>query len=274
MKIDTHQHFWRYTPEEYDWIHDDMSVIRRDFFPEDLAPLLTSLGLDGTVAVQARQTVGETNWLLELARQHRFIKGVVGWVPLNDPHMDELLDLLAQNPHFKGARHVLQAEPSVFMETSGFNAGLRAVTAHGLTYDLLVFARQLAATIELVDRHPEQKFVLDHIAKPIITGAPPPEWRRHINELAKRPNVCCKFSGLVTEVRGCQWTSELLWPYFDVVLDAFGPDRLMFGSDWPVCLVAADYARWYKFVEGCVTDLTEAERARVLGGTATAFYRL
>jgi len=274
MKIDAHHHFWRYIAEEYGWITDAMAVIRHNFLPETLAPMLQSLKIDGTVAVQARQTVAETNWLLELAARHRFIKGVVGWVPLDDPQVEKLLDVLADDPRLKGVRHLLQAEPSVFMETSGFNAGLRAVAAQGLTYDLLVFARQLPAAIELVDRHPRLRFVVDHIAKPIIAGPPPPEWRQRIAELAKRPHVCCKFSGLVTEVRGDQWTPELLWPYFDVVLDAFGPERLMFGSDWPVCLVASDYTRWFRFVESCVEDLEPHERDRILGGTAAAFYRL
>ncbi len=274
MKIDAHHHCWRYTPEEFDWITDDMSSIRRNFYPADLAPSLAATGLDGTVAVQARQTVEETLQLLEHTHRHRFIKGVVGWVPLTDPKVAGLLDQLREEKNLKGVRHVLQGEPDAYMADPAFNAGLREVAAHGLSYDLLVRAPQLPAAIALVDLHPALPIVLDHIAKPVIAGPPPAEWRRHIAELARRPNVCCKFSGLVTEVPGWAWTPELLWPYFDVVLAAFGADRLMFGSDWPVCLVATEYTRWYRFIESCVTGLAPAERDLILGGTATRFYRL
>jgi len=274
VKIDAHHHCWRYTPEEFDWITDDMSSIRRNFYPADLAPSLAATGLDGTVAVQARQTVEETLQLLEHTHRHRFIKGVVGWVPLTDPKVAGLLDQLREEKNLKGVRHVLQGEPDAYMADPAFNAGLREVAAHGLSYDLLVRAPQLPAAIALVDLHPALPIVLDHIAKPVIAGPPPAEWRRHIAELARRPNVCCKFSGLVTEVPGWAWTPELLWPYFDVVLAAFGADRLMFGSDWPVCLVATEYTRWYRFIESCVTGLAPAERDLILGGTATRFYRL
>lgn len=275
MKIDAHQHFWRYSPEEYDWIDERMRAIRSDFFPEALSPLLQAAGIDGTVAVQARQTLGETHWLLELARRNAFIRGVVGWVPLADPGVADLLSALAPNPRFKGVRHVVQGEPDpAFLEGAAFNAGLRAVTAHGLVYDILILAPQLPAALALVDRHPQQRFVLDHIAKPVVQGAPPAEWRRHLRELARRENVACKFSGIVTEVPGWQWTPELLRPYFDAVLEAFGPHRLMFGSDWPVCLVAANYARWHDFVKECAAALSPTERAAILGETATRIYRL
>ena len=274
MKIDAHHHCWRYTPEEFSWIDDGMRAIRRNFYPVDLAPLLKAAGIDGTVVVQARQTVEETLQLLEHTQRHRFIKGVVGWVPLADPKVARLLEQLQEDKALKGVRHVLQAEPDGFMAGPAFNAGLQTVTARGLSYDLLVKAPQLPAAMALVDRHPALPVVLDHIAKPVIAGAPPPEWRRHIAELARRPNVCCKFSGLVTEVPGYAWTPELLWPYFDVVLEAFGANRLMFGSDWPVCLVAAEYSNWHRFVASCVTGLTPEERHLILGGTATRFYRL
>ncbi len=274
MKIDAHHHFWRYTPEEFDWISDDRRVIRRNFYPADLAPQLAATSTDGTVVVQARQLLEETMQLLEHTQRHPFIKGVVGWVPLADPKVGGLLDQLREEKKLKGVRHVLQGEPDAFMADPAFNAGLRAVTARGLSYDLLVRAPQLPAAIALVDRHPNLPFVLDHIAKPVITGAPPAEWRRNLAELARRPNVCCKFSGLVTEVPGLGWTPELLWPYFDAVLAAFGADRLMFGSDWPVCLVATEYTRWDRFIESCVTGLAPAERNRILGGTAAQFYRL
>lgn len=274
MKIDAHHHCWRYTAEEFDWINYDMRTIRRDFSPTDLAPHLAATGLDGTVVVQARQTLVETRMLLELARQHSFIKGVVGWVPLIDPQVSRMLDHFQSEPKLKGVRHVLQGQPDSYMANPAFDTGLKAVAARGLRYDLLVKAPQLPAAIQLVDRHPTLSFVLDHIAKPAIAGAPPPEWRKQIAELARRPNVCCKFSGVVTEVLGYEWTPQLLQPYFNVVLNAFGANRLMFGSDWPVCLVASDYVRWYRFVEQCTAALTPAERLGILGGTATRFYRL
>lgn len=275
MKIDAHQHFWRYSAAEYNWIDGPMRAIRADFLPEALAPLLNAAGIAGTVAIQARQTLEESHWLLTLARDNPLIKGVVGWVPLVAPNVADTLAVLAQNPRFKGVRHVVQGEPDpAFLEGAAFNAGLRAVTAHDLVYDVLVLARQLPATIAFVDRHPQQQFVLDHIAKPVVRGAPPSEWCQHIRELSRRGNIACKFSGVVTEVPGWRWTPELLRPYFDVVLQAFGPRRLMFGSDWPVCLVAASYARWCSFVEECTAALTATESADILGETATRIYKL
>ena len=276
MRIDAHQHFWRYSPAEYDWIDSSMAALRRDFLPADLAPELAAAGIDGSVAVQARQTVAETEWLLALAAAEPRIKGVVGWLPLDQlgPGIDQLLEWFAAHPKFKGVRHVLQGENDPYFERPGFNAALRAVAAHGLTYDLLVFARQLPAALAWIDRHPTLPVVLDHIAKPVVQGPPPPEWCAHIRELARRERACCKFSGVVTEVPGWRWTPELLHPYFDVVLEAFGPRRLMFGSDWPVCLVASDYARWADFVRTCVAPLSPDEQAAILGGTATDFYRL
>ncbi len=276
MKIDAHQHFWNYSAEEYGWIDDAMRVIRRDFLPTDLAPILAQAGLDGSVAVQARQNLTETNWLIELASRHPIIRGVVGWVPLRaeGAAVGATLDRFRAHAVFKGVRHVLQAEPDSYFADPAFNAGLREVGARGLVYDLLVLSRQLPAAIALVERHPSQTFVLDHIAKPTIKGPPDDAWVKHIHELARHERVSCKFSGVVTEVPGWRWTPELLRPYFDVVLEAFGPKRLMFGSDWPVCLVASDYLRWHGFVETCVAGLSPSERARIMGGTAAEIYRL
>ena len=276
MTIDAHQHFWRYSAAEYGWIDESMRAIRRDFLPADLHSEFKAVGIDGCVAVQARQTVAETNWLLQLATEHRFIKGVVGWVPLAElgAGVGWLLDELAANPRLRGVRHVLQGEPDDYFARPEFNAGLRAVAARGLTYDLLVFARQLVPALELIDRHPNLRIVVDHIAKPVVQGSPPAAWRAQMRELAKRPHVMCKFSGVVTEVPGWKWTPELLRPYFDVVLEAFGPPRLMFGSDWPVCTVAASYGQWHGFVQECIAPLNPAERAAIMGGTATAFYFL
>jgi len=276
MRIDAHQHFWRYSVEEYGWIDDDMRAIRRDFLPTDLAPMLAAAQLDGTVAVQARQSVVETDWLLQLSDAFRLIKGVVGWLPLAEegPRIGQVLDRYSSHPRFKGVRHVLQAEPDDYFSDPGFNAALKEVAHRGLVYELLIFARQLPAALAWVDRHRSLRIVLDHIAKPIVSGAPPGEWREQIRELARRPNLFCKFSGVVTEAPGWRWTPELVRPYFDVVLEAFGPDRLMFGSDWPVCLVATDYARWHALVENFLQPLTVAERKAIMGATATEAYQL
>jgi len=274
VKIDAHHHCWRYTPEEFGWINERMKVIRRNYYPADLQPQLEACEIEGAVVVQARQTVEETLQLLEHTHRHPFIKGVVGWVPLIDPAVGKLLDQLLEDQALKGARHVLQDEADDFMAAPAFNAGLAALAARNLSYDLLIKAPQLPAAIALVDRHPQLTFVLDHIAKPVVAGPPPDAWRRDLAEIARRTNVCCKFSGVVTEAPGYAWTPDLMWPYFDVALECFGADRLMFGSDWPVCLVATAYSDWHRFVIGCVSGLSRPERDLVLGGTAARHYRL
>ena len=276
MRIDAHQHFWRYSAAEYEWIDDDLGALRRDFLPADLAPSLSAARLDGTVAVQARQSLAETDWLLALSDASPLIKGVVGWVPLatSGPAIGATLDRYASHPRFKGVRHVLQAEPDAYFADAAFNAALREVARRELTYDLLIFARQLPAALAWAREHESPRVVLDHIAKPVVNGTPSPEWRASLHELARHPNIFCKFSGVVTEVPGWRWSADLVRPYFDIALEAFGPERLMFGSDWPVCLVATDYARWHALVESFTQPLTPAERDAILGGTATRAYRL
>lgn len=275
--IDAHQHFWSYTPAAYDWISESMQAIRRDFLPADLAPLAAAAGITGTVAVQARQSLEETDWLLALAASHpALVRGVVGWVPLREQGagIAALLDSYATRPAFKGVRHVLQGEPDLYMADASFNAALAELPSRSLSYDLLVLARQLPAALALVDRHPNLPVVLDHIAKPVVSGPPPADWIKNLRALGRREHVCCKFSGVVTEVPGWQWTPDLLRPYFDAALEAFGPSRLMFGSDWPVCQVASDYLDWHRFVTACVAPLSDSERTAILGGNATRFYRL
>lgn len=276
LRIDAHQHFWHYDATAYSWIDESMRTIRRDFLPGDLAPALAATRVDATVAVQARQSLAETEWLLQLSRTFPWIKGVVGWLPLAEQGADigRLLEHFGQHDRFKGVRHVLQAEPDAYFADAGFNAGLAAVAKRDLTYDLLITAPQLPAGIALVDRHPTLRVVLDHIAKPVVEGPPPSEWRKQIGELARRPNVYCKFSGVVTEVPGWRWFPELLRPYFEVVLEAFGSQRLMFGSDWPVCLVATDYQRWHALVTEFVQPLSASERDAILGATAVSAYNL
>lgn len=274
MKLDAHQHFWHYTPDEYGWIDDSMAAIRRDFLPADLAPELDACGLHGSIAVQARQTLAETEWLLELAARNPRVRGVVGWLPLRDPTLPPLLAHLSANPALVGVRHVLQAEPDVFMADLAFNRGLSEVAHRGLAYDLLIYARQLSAAIRLADRHPGLRIVLDHIAKPVVQGPPPPDWLRHLRDLAARPHVFCKISGVATEAPGFQWDEATVHPYLDAVLEAFGPNRLLFGSDWPVCLVATSYSRWFHCIQSWAQKLSSSEREALFGGNAASAYRL
>jgi L-fuconolactonase len=274
MRVDAHQHFWFYSQEEYGWIDGPMAAIRRDFLPADLLPLLTETGMDATVAVQARQSVEETEWLLELAEEHDWIAGVVGWVPLVSPQIEETLERLAAKRKLKGVRHVLQGEPDDYMQRDDFNAGIARLRRYSLAYDVLVVERQLPAAIEFVDRHPEQPFVLDHLAKPLIAARELEPWRTHIRELARRPHVACKLSGMVTEASFDTWTVEDLRPYIETVLECFGPGRLMFGSDWPVCTVASSYARWVGVVSDFVKELSTSEQGAILGGNAIKFYGL
>lgn len=275
-RIDAHQHFWHYSDAEYGWIDDEMAGIRRDFLPPELAQTLAVAGVEGTVAVQARQSLAETEWLLELGRTAPFIKGVVGWVPLAEQgrNIRGVLDRLCGHRHLRGVRHVLQAEPESYFEIPQFNEALEEVARHDLAYDLLIVQRQLPAATAWVDRHPGLRIILDHAAKPRVSGVPDRDWCEQIRELARRPHLYCKFSGIATEAPRGQWSASLLRPYFEVVLEAFGPARVMFGSDWPVCLVATSYLGWYAAVLDVLAPLTPGERAAILGGTAVAAYQL
>jgi L-fuconolactonase len=273
--IDAHHHFWTYSAEEYGWISDTMQAIRRSFLPADLKREIAAAGVDGVVSVQARQTVEETRWLLELASQHDFIRGVVGWVPLIHPRAGAMIEKFAPNPKLRAIRHVLQDEKdNHYMLREDFNNGIRALHHFGLVYDILIFERHLPHAIQFVDRHPGQRFVLDHVAKPRIRDGVVSPWRENIRELAKRPNVYCKISGMATEADWKTWTEADLAPYIDTVLEAFTARRLMFGSDWPVCLVATSYKRWHDTVVKAIGKLSESERARILGGTAIEAYGL
>lgn len=275
MRIDSHHHFWKYDPKEYSWIDDSKRVIRRDFLPADLKQEIDQVNIDGVVSVQARQTLEETNWLLGFAATYPFIRGVVGWAPLADPHIASLLEPLAAKPKLKAIRHVIQDEPdNNFILREHFNAGVQVLQHYGLVYDILIYERHLPQAIRFVDRHANQIFVLDHIAKPRIKDRQLSPWRENITELAKRENVYCKISGMVTEADYQTWTPNDLKPYLDTVLAAFGPRRLMFGSDWPVCLVATSYSRWFKLVAAHIGQLSQSEQDRVLGGTAIEAYKL
>jgi L-fuconolactonase len=272
--IDAHQHFWRYSAEEYGWINDEMAVLRRNFLPDDLMVELAGANVDGVVTVQARQTLEETRWLLELAKGCRAMRGVVGWAPIAAAGFEASLDVLAAEPKLVGLRHVVQAEPDGFLDGADFNRGVRGMHRCGLVYDVLIVERQLEEAIRFVDRHPQQIFVLDHVAKPKIASGEIEPWRSRMRELSKRANVMCKVSGMVTEDSWSSWSIESLLPYLDVVVEAFGPGRLMAGSDWPVCLVASEYGRWWHVLREYFAGYSESEQAQIFGATSMRTYGL
>jgi L-fuconolactonase len=274
MKIDAHQHFWQYNPEEYSWLTDEMAKIRKDFSPEDLEPVLEKNGIDGCVVVQVRQSEEETQQLLEYAAEHEFIKAVVGWVDLTADNVEDRLEYFSQQPLFRGIRHTVWDERGEFMEAPEFQRGISGLKKFGLSYDILAFDEQLGAALNLVKNFPEQVFVLDHMGKPVVNGAPSKEWKNNIAELGKQPQVYCKLSGLFTQVEGYDWKKAHLSPYLDVVLEAFGTDRLMFGSDWPVSLVATSYDEGLEFLHNYFRNFSEEEKAAIFGLNAARGYKL
>ena len=275
MTIDAHQHFWSYSQAEYPWIGPGMERLARDYLPTDLEAVARPLGIAGSVAVQARQSLAENDWLLELAAANPFIKGVVGWVDLRSASVAEDLARLAAAPKFVGVRHVVQDEPDPrFLLGDDFVRGLRTLHQFGLAYDLLVFPHQLPAAVELAGLMPEQPFVLDHLGKPQIKAKEINGWRADLKALAQHENVCCKLSGLVTEANWGAWTNADFTPYLDVALGVFGPNRLMLGSDWPVCRLAAEYDEVLGLVDGVISRLKPAEQAAIRGETAMRFYGL
>lgn len=271
MRIDAHQHFWRYDPVEYAWIDATMIPLRRDFLPQHLGPQLQAAGFEGCIAVQARQSLEETRWLSSLAEEHPFIAGVVGWVDLQSPEVDEQLDR-ARHPKLVGIRHIVQSEPDDFLRRPEFQRGIAALERFDLAYDLLVYPHHLPMAAALVERFECQRFVLDHLGKPDIRGGELRTWAEDLRRLAALPNVCAKLSGLVTEADWADWKAEEIEPYLDVAFECFGAERLMIGSDWPVCTVAADYATTMRVVMRRLEALSVAERNAVLGGTAGRFY--
>ena len=275
MRIDAHQHFWKYNPVEYGWIGEGMDVLKCDRLPADLAPLLQSAHLDGSVAVQARSTLKETEWLLQLADQAPFVKGVVGWVDLLSPDVRRQLERFSAHKRFRGVRHIVQSEPDDhFVLRQDFQHGIGLLAEFGLTYDLLVFPRHLPAAHELVAAFPNQTFVLDHIAKPFIKDHLLSPWNADMRRLARLPNVYCKVSGLVTEADWKNWKAADVFPYLDVIFEAFGPQRIMFGSDWPVCTLAGSYADVISLVQEYSRQLAAQELAEVWGGTSVKAYNL
>lgn len=273
--IDTHHHFWKYSVKEYGWINDNMKAIRRDFLPPDLFKEIKAAGVDGAVSVQARQTVEESDWLLDMAEKNDFLKGVVGWVDLRNKAVDKDLERLAKHKKFKGVRHVIQDEPDDnFILGAAFNEGIKKLLKYDLRYDILIFEKHLKASIAFVDKHPKQIFILDHIAKPRIKDRVLSPWRENMLEIAKRPNVYCKISGMVTEADWKKWSAADLAPYFDTTLQSFGPKRLMLGTDWPVMLVAGNYKQWVDIVKQVVSRYSAAEQERILYKNAVEAYKL
>jgi|SRR5215469_4654362 len=275
MQIDAHQHFWKYDPTQYEWIDDSMAALRRDFGPEDLALALKENDFDGSIAVQARQSIQETRWLLDLADHSRQVLAVVGWVDLRAPNVKSQLRELTGNHKLLGIRHIVQSEPDdQFLLRRDFLDGIAILEEFGLAYDILIYTKHLPVAIEFVKKFPRQLFVLDHLAKPPIRRGPMDSWAEGIRRLADFPNVYCKLSGLVTEADWGRWTAEQIRPYLDVVFDCFGPDRLMIGSDWPVCLVAASYSRVIGLVRNYISELAPQSLPAVLGDNAARFYRV
>lgn len=274
MRIDAHQHFWNYDPAEYAWISDAMPALKRNRLPDDLKPLLDQAGFNGCIAVQARQTAEETQFLLRLAHDYEFIRGVVGWVDLCSPDVERSLESLAADPKLVGIRHIVQDEPDDrFLLREDFRRGIAALARFDLAYDVLIYPRQLPAAIEFVAQFPQQRFVLDHIAKPLIGEGVLEPWRTQIRELARNPNLYCKLSGMVTEAKWKQWRLEDFRPYLDVVFEAFGSQRLMIGSDWPVCTLSAEYADTMRLITGYIAGLSAAEQEAILGGNCARLYR-
>jgi len=274
MLIDAHQHFWHYDPVRDAWITDEMSVLRRDFLPEDLKPLVDAQGVQGTVAVQADQSETETQFLLQVAEDNLFVCGVVGWVDLLAPNLEERLEYFSQFERLCGFRHIAQAEADDFLARADVARGIGKLSEFDFTYDILVYHRQLPAAVALVEKLPESRFVVDHLAKPPIKEGKTEPWATHMRELARHPNVWCKVSGMATEADWAHWRQEDIRPYLDVVFEAFGPDRLMFGSDWPVCLLAADYREVWGLVDDYVSQFPASDRSMLFGNNAASFYGL
>jgi L-fuconolactonase len=274
-RIDAHQHFWKFDPVRDAWIDESMKRIQRDFYPQDLKPLLDTHGFDGCVLVQTDQSDAETEFLLSLAWQYPFIKGIVGWIDLQADDISERLAQSAHNKVLKGFRHVLQGEAQRdFMLRPEFMRGIAELQRYGYTYDILVYPDQLPFVKKFVANFPNQPFVIDHLAKPYIKNREIDAWRTDMRDIAAFPNVYCKVSGMVTEADLEMWKAPELTPYIDVVVEAFGVQRLMFGSDWPVCLLAAEYAEVVGIVKDYFASYSKSEQELVFGTTASRFYKL
>ncbi|MFK5972390.1 MAG: amidohydrolase family protein [Flavobacteriaceae bacterium] len=275
MIIDAHQHFWKYEPIKHGWIDESMTVIRQDFLPSDLQKIYETNGIDGCVAVQADQTIEETNFLLKLAEENNFIKGVVGWVDLGAENIDSVLNNYSSNKKMKGFRHIVQGEADHnFLLRPNFLRGISYLEKYGYVYDILIFPHQLGAVLEFVKKFPHQKFIIDHMAKPYVKDGFYDGWAILMAEIAKSENVFCKLSGMITEADYNSWTPAQIIPYMDLVMQTFGPKRILFGSDWPVCLVAGNYTEVKALVTDFIAGLNLAEQAAIMGENAMQFYTL
>jgi L-fuconolactonase len=273
MRIDAHQHFWKFDPVRDAWITEEMGVLRRDFLPQDLVPELAANRMDASIAVQVDQSEEETQFLLGLAEQNPRIAGVVGWVNLTAPNIQERLRHYSQFPKLSGFRHIVQGEPDDrYLLREDFLRGIACLREFGFTYDILIYPKQLPASVEFVGKFPEQPFVVDHIAKPLVKEKEIASWSRHMRVLGAVSNVSCKVSGLITEGNWRHWRPEDFHPYLDVVFEVFGPDRLLFGSDWPVCTLAGTYTQVIGLVEDYVRDRPQSEKDKLFGGNAARFY--
>jgi L-fuconolactonase len=274
LQIDAHHHLWSYNPIEFAWLNDEMANLRRDFTPVDLSIALMSSHVDASIAVQACQSLEETEWLLGLAESNSMIAGVVGWVPLEANNLTEVLDQFTHRPNLVGFREILQSQAIGFLDRVEFNRGISHLSDRGFVYDILIREHQLDEATRFVDRHPKQRFVLDHAAKPLIADQQLEPWARRIHEMARRPNVSCKISGLVTEADWNHWSLDTLRPFIDVCVEAFGPERLLAGSDWPVCLVASSHVRWWDTLRDYFEGFSSNEQERIFGGNSIEVYRL
>lgn len=273
MRVDTHVHFWEYDQQRDDWM-ETMPVLQQNYLPDNLVLTLEENNIDGCVAVQASQSEEETMFLVDLANKHQLIKGVVGWIDLQHENIEECLQHFSQYPIIKGWRHVVQGEPNDFLLRPNFQRGVKALQPFGYTYDILIYHHQLQPAIEFVSQFPEQQLVIDHCAKPDIANQQIHDWKNRMQEIAKAPNVYCKLSGLLTEAKLNDWTEADLHPYLDVVFDAFGVDRLLFGSDWPVVLVSGGYNSWVKVLNDYMRNFSETDKVKVVGKNAIRFYHL
>ena len=274
MKIDAHQHFWQYNPQRDRWINEEMSMLKHDFLPENLLPVLQQHQFDGCVAVQADSSEKETTFLLELAEDNAFIKGVVGWLDLCNENIDVRLNHFSKYKKLKGLRHIVQAEPDGFMLQKEFQHGISALEKYDFTYDILIFPHQLEEAIELVSKFSKQKFILNHCAKPYIKDNKINIWKKNLEKLARFKNVACKVSGLTTEANWNSWNQKEIQPYLDVVFKAFENDRLLFGSDWPVSLLAGNYTETVGFIENYIQQFSKTEQQQIIGLNAINWYNL
>ena len=272
--IDAHVHFWKYDKKRDAWITNDMKILQRDYLPEHIALNLDRNGIDGCVAVQADQSELETLFLTELAATHPVIKGVVGWVDLQAANMEERLEYFRQFPIIKGWRHIVQSEAPGFLKRNAFLNGIGALNKYGYTYDLLIYPSQMKEALEFVSQFPDQRFVIDHCAKPVVRSKEIADWKLYINEFSAMPNVVCKISGLLTEAKWKDWSAADFYPYLDVVFQSFGTGRLLYGSDWPVILLSGIYVQWKSMIDKYLQQFVPEERDLVMGQNAIAFYNL